>query len=87
MHVKWYKSMVQPGEAVGVIAAQSIGEPSTQVGVGRVLWTGRAELWTSWRCTVCATAAVSAAPAAARCRRRRRQRPTSTRCLPPATRR
>jgi len=32
MHVKWYRSMVQPGEAVGVIAAQSIGEPSTQVG-------------------------------------------------------
>ncbi|KAL4436828.1 hypothetical protein ABPG75_003967 [Micractinium tetrahymenae] len=31
MHVKWYRSMVQPGEAVGVIAAQSIGEPSTQV--------------------------------------------------------
>jgi hypothetical protein len=34
MHVKWYRSMVQPGEAVGVIAAQSIGEPSTQVGAG-----------------------------------------------------
>jgi hypothetical protein len=31
MHVKWYRSMAQPGEAVGVIAAQSIGEPSTQV--------------------------------------------------------
>jgi DNA-directed RNA polymerase I subunit RPA1 len=31
MYVKWYRSMVQPGEAVGVIAAQSIGEPSTQV--------------------------------------------------------
>lgn len=30
MHIRWYRSMVQPGEAVGVIAGQSIGEPSTQ---------------------------------------------------------
>lgn len=30
MYVKWYRSMAQPGEAVGVIAGQSIGEPSTQ---------------------------------------------------------
>jgi DNA-directed RNA polymerase I subunit RPA1 len=36
MHVKWYRSLVQPGEAVGVIAAQSIGEPSTQVWLLRV---------------------------------------------------
>lgn len=44
MHVKWYRSMVQPGEAVGVIAGQSIGEPSTQVrarvGVGAALRWG-----------------------------------------------
>lgn len=31
MYVKYYRSMVQPGEAVGVIAAQSVGEPSTQM--------------------------------------------------------
>lgn len=30
MYVKWYRAMAQPGEAVGVIAGQSIGEPSTQ---------------------------------------------------------
>jgi DNA-directed RNA polymerase I subunit RPA1 len=29
--LKYAKSMVQPGEAVGIIASQSIGEPSTQM--------------------------------------------------------
>lgn len=29
--IKFYKGLVAPGEAVGVIAAQSIGEPSTQI--------------------------------------------------------
>jgi hypothetical protein len=28
---KWYRSIVAPGEMVGTIAAQSIGEPTTQV--------------------------------------------------------
>lgn len=28
---KYYSSLAQPGEAVGVIAAQSVGEPSTQM--------------------------------------------------------
>jgi len=31
MHQKFLKSLAQPGEAVGVIAAQSMGEPSTQM--------------------------------------------------------
>jgi DNA-directed RNA polymerase II subunit RPB1 len=29
--IKFYRGLVAPGEAVGVIAAQSIGEPSTQI--------------------------------------------------------
>jgi DNA-directed RNA polymerase II subunit RPB1 len=28
---KWYQSIVAPGEMVGVIAAQSVGEPTTQM--------------------------------------------------------
>jgi DNA-directed RNA polymerase beta' subunit len=31
LDVKYLKSMVEPGEAVGIIAGQSIGEPSTQM--------------------------------------------------------
>jgi DNA-directed RNA polymerase I subunit RPA1 len=31
MHLKYLQSLVEPGEAVGVLAAQSIGEPSTQM--------------------------------------------------------
>ncbi|KAI9145358.1 hypothetical protein BKA69DRAFT_1050972, partial [Paraphysoderma sedebokerense] len=31
MRLKYLKSLVEPGEAVGVLAAQSIGEPSTQM--------------------------------------------------------
>ncbi|KAI9189931.1 hypothetical protein H9P43_001364 [Blastocladiella emersonii ATCC 22665] len=31
MRLKYLKSLVDPGEAVGVLAAQSIGEPSTQM--------------------------------------------------------
>jgi len=31
MHFKFQKSLAQPGEAVGVIAAQGMGEPSTQM--------------------------------------------------------
>ncbi|KAI3425875.1 hypothetical protein D9Q98_007848 [Chlorella vulgaris] len=43
MHVKWYRSLVQPGEAVGVIAAQSIGEPSTQMTLNTFHMAGRGE--------------------------------------------
>jgi DNA-directed RNA polymerase I subunit RPA1 len=31
LEVKYLSSLVDPGEAVGVVAAQSIGEPSTQM--------------------------------------------------------
>lgn len=31
MELKYMKSIVEPGEAVGVVAAQSVGEPSTQM--------------------------------------------------------
>jgi DNA-directed RNA polymerase I subunit RPA1 len=31
MDVKYMKSLIDPGEAVGVVAAQSVGEPSTQM--------------------------------------------------------
>lgn len=31
LKVKFLSSLVDPGEAVGVVAAQSIGEPSTQM--------------------------------------------------------
>lgn len=31
LDVKYLSSLVDPGEAVGVVAAQSIGEPSTQM--------------------------------------------------------
>ncbi len=31
MHLKYLHSLIEPGEAVGLLAAQSIGEPSTQM--------------------------------------------------------
>ena len=31
MYLQYLKSLVQPGEAVGIVAAQSVGEPSTQM--------------------------------------------------------
>ena len=31
MKMKYQNSLVEPGEAVGLLAAQSIGEPSTQM--------------------------------------------------------
>lgn len=39
--VKNYQSWVQPGEQVGIIAAQSIGEPSTQMTLNSVDWDTR----------------------------------------------
>jgi DNA-directed RNA polymerase beta' subunit len=36
--VKNYQSWVQPGEQVGIIAAQSIGEPSTQMSAHKDTW-------------------------------------------------
>ena len=31
MQLKYMRSLINPGEAVGIIASQSIGEPSTQM--------------------------------------------------------
>src|SRR2546430_13309705 len=31
MHFKYMSSLVDPGEAVGIVAGQSVGEPSTQM--------------------------------------------------------
>ena len=31
MELKWLRALAAPGEAVGVLAAQSVGEPSTQM--------------------------------------------------------
>ena len=43
MHVKFYGSQAQPGEAVGIVAAQSIGEPSTQMTLNTFHMAGRGE--------------------------------------------
>lgn len=43
MHAKFYGSQAQPGEAVGVVAAQSIGEPSTQMTLNTFHMAGRGE--------------------------------------------
>ena len=43
MHLRFLKSLAQPGEAVGVIAAQSIGEPSTQMTLNTFHFAGRGE--------------------------------------------
>ena len=41
---KYVKSLVQPGEAVGALAAQSIGEPSTQMTLNTFHFAGRGEM-------------------------------------------
>lgn len=41
---KYYSSLAQPGEAVGVIAAQSVGEPSTQMTLNTFHLAGRGEM-------------------------------------------
>ena len=43
MYVKYARSLAQPGEAVGVLAAQSIGEPSTQMTLNTFHMAGRGE--------------------------------------------
>ncbi|KUO40049.1 MAG: DNA-directed RNA polymerase subunit A'' [Candidatus Hadarchaeum yellowstonense] len=40
----YYKAMVEPGEAVGTVAAQSIGEPGTQMTLRTFHYAGVAEL-------------------------------------------
>ncbi|OQV18278.1 DNA-directed RNA polymerase I subunit RPA1 [Hypsibius exemplaris] len=41
---KYVKSLCQPGEAVGALAAQSIGEPSTQMTLNTFHFAGRGEM-------------------------------------------
>jgi DNA-directed RNA polymerase subunit A" len=41
---KYFKSVVEPGEAVGIIAAQSIGEPGTQLTLRTKHFAGAAEV-------------------------------------------
>lgn len=41
---KSFKSLCQPGEAVGVLAAQSVGEPSTQMTLNTFHFAGRGEM-------------------------------------------
>ncbi|KAL6757628.1 hypothetical protein V8C86DRAFT_3135173 [Haematococcus lacustris] len=43
MHLKFMRALAAPGEAVGVVAAQSIGEPSTQMTLNTFHMAGRGE--------------------------------------------
>lgn len=44
LKLKYLSSLVEPGEAVGVLAAQSVGEPSTQMTLNTFHLAGRGEL-------------------------------------------
>eukprot|EP00058_Branchiostoma_floridae_P008853 XP_002594341.1 hypothetical protein BRAFLDRAFT_201044 [Branchiostoma floridae] len=44
MQYKYMRSLVEPGEAVGLLAAQSIGEPSTQMTLNTFHFAGRGEM-------------------------------------------
>lgn len=44
MQLKWQRSLCDPGEAVGLLAAQSIGEPSTQMTLNTFHFAGRGEM-------------------------------------------
>nr|XP_039269358.1 DNA-directed RNA polymerase I subunit RPA1-like [Styela clava] len=44
LSLKYQRSLCQPGEAVGLIAAQSIGEPSTQMTLNTFHFAGRGEM-------------------------------------------
>lgn len=44
MELKYMRSLAAPGEAVGVIAAQSVGEPSTQMTLNTFHMAGRLKL-------------------------------------------
>lgn len=41
---KWQRALCEPGEAVGLLAAQSIGEPSTQMTLNTFHFAGRGEM-------------------------------------------
>lgn len=44
MELKYMRSLAAPGEAVGVIAAQSVGEPSTQMTLNTFHMAGAVDL-------------------------------------------
>lgn len=44
LQYKWQRSLCDPGEAVGLLAAQSIGEPSTQMTLNTFHFAGRGEM-------------------------------------------
>uniref|UniRef100_H9Z7E8 DNA-directed RNA polymerase subunit n=1 Tax=Macaca mulatta TaxID=9544 RepID=H9Z7E8_MACMU len=44
LQLKWQRSLCEPGEAVGLLAAQSIGEPSTQMTLNTFHFAGRGEM-------------------------------------------
>jgi DNA-directed RNA polymerase I subunit RPA1 len=44
MRLKFMTSLAAPGEAVGVLAAQSVGEPSTQMTLNTFHMAGRGGL-------------------------------------------
>ncbi|XP_022607475.1 DNA-directed RNA polymerase I subunit RPA1 isoform X1 [Seriola dumerili] len=44
LYYKWQRSLCDPGEAVGLLAAQSIGEPSTQMTLNTFHFAGRGEM-------------------------------------------
>eukprot|EP00898_Chlorokybus_atmophyticus_P009008 jgi/Chlat1/9108/Chrsp97S08381 len=43
MNMRYMRALAQPGEAVGVVAAQSVGEPSTQMTLNTFHFAGRGE--------------------------------------------
>ncbi|XP_040030506.2 DNA-directed RNA polymerase I subunit RPA1 isoform X2 [Gasterosteus aculeatus] len=44
LYYKWQRALCDPGEAVGLLAAQSIGEPSTQMTLNTFHFAGRGEM-------------------------------------------
>ncbi|KAM9329754.1 DNA-directed RNA polymerase I subunit RPA1 [Gastrophryne carolinensis] len=44
LQLKWQRALCDPGEAVGLLAAQSIGEPSTQMTLNTFHFAGRGEM-------------------------------------------
>ncbi|XP_078079617.1 DNA-directed RNA polymerase I subunit RPA1 isoform X2 [Mustelus asterias] len=42
--LKWQRALCEPGEAVGLLAAQSVGEPSTQMTLNTFHFAGRGEM-------------------------------------------
>ena len=51
LYLKYMRSLADPGEAVGVIAGQGIGEPSTQMTLNTFHLAGKGEVRSE--CCVC----------------------------------